>query len=261
MLKKILLKTHHFMLVFGVNVIDVYSLKNIPKYLKDRKKWLSAGGEISSYYPMLKDYNDFAGSSKGHYFHQDLLVAGFVFGNNPKRHIDVGSRIDGFCAHVAAFRKIEIMDIRDLPESSHPNIKFIKSNLMVNERFSVADSISCLHAIEHFGLGRYTDPININGHIDGINNLVDMLENDGRLYISFPIGKHNQTLFNAHRIFHPEYIFEIESVKDNLTLERFDYVNDSGDLICDVPTAHALGKVDEGCGIYTFRKVSREELV
>jgi hypothetical protein len=27
------------------------------------------------------------------------------------------------------------------------------------------DTLFCLHAIEHFGLGRYTDPININIHI------------------------------------------------------------------------------------------------
>ena len=45
---------------------------------------------------VLSDYDDVAGNAKGHYFHQDLLVANFIYKNNPRRHIDVASRIDGF---------------------------------------------------------------------------------------------------------------------------------------------------------------------
>jgi hypothetical protein len=30
------------------------------------------------------------------------------------------------------------------------------------------DSLSCLHALEHFGLGRYGDPIDPRGHEKGI---------------------------------------------------------------------------------------------
>jgi hypothetical protein len=38
------------------------------------------------------------------------------------------------------------------------------------------DSISCLHALEHFGLGRYGDRLDPNGHETGFLKLLDMLK-------------------------------------------------------------------------------------
>lgn len=64
-----------------------------------------------------------SGVMEGHYFHQDLYIAQKIFKNNPQKHIDIGSRIDGFVAHVATFRKIEIVDIR-YQTSSVKNINF-----------------------------------------------------------------------------------------------------------------------------------------
>jgi hypothetical protein len=46
--------------------------------------------------PCLKDRYEDSGSARGHYFHQDLLVARRVFARNPERHMDVGSRVDVF---------------------------------------------------------------------------------------------------------------------------------------------------------------------
>ena len=60
---------------------------------------------------LLQDYSDNAGQNKGHYFHQDLLVAKMIYDTKPRRHIDIGSRLDGFVAHVASFREIEVFDI------------------------------------------------------------------------------------------------------------------------------------------------------
>jgi len=62
----------------------------------------------------LDDRFDQSGTASGHYFHQDLLVASRIFINNPEKHVDIGSRIDGFVAHVASFREIEVFDIRSL---------------------------------------------------------------------------------------------------------------------------------------------------
>ena len=57
-------------------------------------------------FPCLRDRYEAGGVASGHYFHQDLLVAQWLNAANPQRHIDVGSRVDGFVAHVAAFREI-----------------------------------------------------------------------------------------------------------------------------------------------------------
>ena len=54
-----------------------------------------------------------SGIASGHYFHQDLLVARKIFQHNPQKHVDIGSRTDGFVAHVATFREIEVFDIRE----------------------------------------------------------------------------------------------------------------------------------------------------
>ena len=66
---------------------------------------------------------------------------------------------------MASFRKIKIIDIRTLDSSQHPNIEFVQLDLMASTEIEPVDSVSCLHAIEHFGLGRYGDPIDVFGHI------------------------------------------------------------------------------------------------
>ena len=80
------------------------------------------------------------------------MVAKLIYENNPKRHIDIASRIDGFVAHVASYRKIEVFDLRPLPKSEHENIIFRQVDFMEQKDLGKSDSVSCLHAIEHFGL-------------------------------------------------------------------------------------------------------------
>ena len=55
-----------------------------------------------------------SGDEGSTYFLQDLFVARNIFANNPCTHIDVGSRVDGFVAHLATFRKVKVFDIRPL---------------------------------------------------------------------------------------------------------------------------------------------------
>lgn len=206
--------------------------------------------------PILSDFYSEAGSAKGHYFHQDLLVAQYIFNDNPVDHIDIGSRIDGFVAHVASYRAIKVLDVRELNSNGHPNIKFIQADLMnpLEEFEASHESISCLHAIEHFGLGRYGDPIDPFGHLKGFNNIVKMLKLEGVLYISFPIGMSTQVYFNAHRIFHPLEILSWPG-SESLDLTNFDYIDDFGELRKNADPKRLVGTLNHGCGIYTFKKI------
>ena len=242
------------MLMLGIDPRKTVSLKKYPLYLRQRREWRKQGGEISANFMVLSDYADNAGTAKGHYFHQDLLVARLIASANPKRHVDVGSRIDGFVAHVAAFREIDVVDIRPLGDSVHENITFVQADLMQPGSIGKTDSLSCLHAIEHFGMGRYTDPIDVMGHEKGVSNLVELVEQGGHLYISFPIGAENEVHFNAHRVFHPEWILNHSAVSEKMLLKRFDYVDDAGDLHLDKAPSDAVGSTKFGCGIYTFVK-------
>ena len=224
------------------------------RYRSQRSAWLNQGGKITKDFMILNDYDDDAGKAKGHYFHQDLLVARFINQSNPKRHIDIGSRIDGFVAHVASYRKIEVIDIRPVSNNIHKNIKFLRADLMNPLKIGKTDSISCLHAIEHFGLGRYSDPIDISGHIKGIENIISVLEKGGKFYLSFPIATQDEIHFNAHRIFNYKSILKIPIIKNLMVLERFDYIDDEGDLHLNINLKNFKKKLSYGCGIYTFKK-------
>ena len=225
-------------------------------YFRQRLLFKKLGGSITKSHIILDDFKDFAGVARGHYFHQDLLVASFISKGKPTRHIDVGSRIDGFVAHVASFREIEVIDVRELEISGHSQIRFLQRDMMVSDpQFNeITDSLSCLHTIEHFGLGRYGDPIDPDGYLRGFQNLVDMLKPGGVLYISFPISKENEVHFNAHRVFHPLDILSWPLDGTSLDLQRFDYVDDQGDLHVEFPLASLTPSVDYGCGIYSFSK-------
>ena len=248
---KFLLRTISFI---GIDISKLISLKNIPRYIFDIIEWKKQSGKINFLFPIINEFNDQSGTAKGHYFHQDLLVAQYIYANNPKKHIDVGSRVDGFVAHVASFREIEIYDVREL-KSDHPNIIFKQHDFMNKNNVKQTDSVSCLHTLEHFGLGRYNDPINVKGFEIGLENLINLVEKNGLLYISFPVGKQDEIHFNAHRVFHPKSILNFEIVKKRLELINFDCIDDKGDLHKSVSLDYASEKYNFGCGIYTFRKL------
>lgn len=240
----------------GINPLRFPAIRFLPRYIHDVRSFKRKGGAIDYHAMILSDYTDQAGTARGHYFHQDLLVASFIHKANPARHVDIGSRIDGFIAHVASFRPIEVMDVRALEQKTHPNIAFLRADLMdpQNAISESTDSLSCLHAIEHFGLGRYGDPIDPQGHITGFNNMIRMLKPGGTFYISFPIGTKTEVFFNAHRVFHPKDILSWPRDAGALRLARFDYVDDAGDLHQNADIERINPKVRFGCGIYTFIK-------
>lgn len=247
---------------FGINPLSLLAgLRNLPGYLIDCFRFRSALRKSDKSWPFLPrpclhDRNAQSGAARGHYFHQDLLVARKVFQRNPRRHVDVGSRIDGFVAHVAAFREIEVFDIRPL-DASIPNVTFRQFDIMkpAPEFRACCDSLSCLHTLEHFGLGRYGDPIDPEGHIRGFETLLQLLEPGGLLYLSVPIGK-QRVEFNAHRVFDPATILAMAGA--HMRLEDFHFVNDAGDLH-EHATRGASPSVNSavlwyGLGIFEFRK-------
>jgi len=214
---------------------------------------------FGSSYPCLEDRFEQSCIAKGHYFHQDLLVARRIHQSNPMIHIDVGSRIDGFVAHVAAFREIKVIDIRPILNSI-PKVEFMQANMMVpisKNLIGCCDSLSCLHALEHFGLGRYGDPVDYDGYVLGLDNLYRLLKKGGTLYLSVPIG--NQRIeFNAHRIFSVKYLMEL--FKGKYLIEHFSYVDDNGDLHENAPLSETSVNdnfgCEYGCGIFELTKLS-----
>ena len=179
------------------------SLRGIPRYAANLIQFRRQYAGALSLRPCLYDWYEEGGSASSEYFLQDLHVARKIFDANPSRHVDVGSRIDGFVAHVAAFREVEVFDIRPI-SSSIPGVVFKQADLMnpVNQKTAYCDSLSCLHALEHFGLGRYGDPLDAQGYATGLRTMAEIVASGGVLYLSVPIGQ-ERVEFNAHRIFDP----------------------------------------------------------
>ncbi len=179
------------------------------RYLKDLLRFKRHHSGNIKLMPCLHDWWEPAGALKNEYFWQDLFVAKLIYIENPIKHIDIGSRIDGFVAHLATFREVEVFDVRPL-YITIPGIDFKQADLMNAAKLpsSYCDSISCLHAIEHFGLGRYGDPIDPNGLEKGIGSISQILSVKGKLYLSCPAGN-DVIQFNAHRSMRPSTIIAI----------------------------------------------------
>ena len=181
----------------------------IPNYLRQYLQFRRMPGGVDNpvvLRPCLHDAHAEGGATQSEYFWQDLYVARQIAQAKPGTHVDVGSRVDGFVAHVASFRAIEVMDIRPIT-AKVPGVVFRQVDLMkLPAHFqSYCDSLSCLHALEHFGLGRYGDAIQPRGYEDGLRNLARMLLPGGTLYLSLPVGQ-SRVLFNSHRVFDPAHI-------------------------------------------------------
>lgn len=233
--KKHLIRIHSFCSEqIGLDPLKTWSsVRGLPAFLRDLANFRRTFKGQLVLNPYLGDRYKEGGSTKNEYFWQDLLVAQKIFLAGPERHVDVGSRIDGFVAHVASFRAIEVFDIRQV-NAEIPGVIFKQADLMSSdavERLCVSgdgycDSLSCLHAIEHFGLGRYGDPINPLGYRLGIENLSKFLTPGGCLYLSTPIGR-ERVEFNANWVFNPETILEAASAA-GLTLYELTVLDQQG---------------------------------
>ena len=264
-MKAIIKSIYKLFVMFGINPLQtIRAFKGVPIYYKNRKLLKHQekdGGKkfpFATPYPCLSDRFESAGEATGHYFHQDLLVARRIYANNPSRHIDIGSRIDGFVAHVASFRKLEIIDVRSMVYNI-PNVTFSQADLMKgldSKLEECCDSLSCLHALEHFGLGRYGDPVNYNGYLLGLDNLYLILKKGGKFYFSVPIGP-QRIEFDAHRVFSISYLLELFDNKYHI--DHFSYVDDKGDLheneLITDKSKNDNFNCNYGCGIFEMTKL------
>lgn len=237
-------------------------LKEFPAFLREyaeiRRQAEKVGKDFpfTKLYPCLEEKDGESGIIAEHYFLQDLFVAQKIFQINPSRHVDIGSRIDGFVAHVASFSEIEVFDVRG-QNLDIANIRFTRADLTA-EDFSFVDycdSLSCLHAMEHFGLGRYGDRLNYRGHLVGWDNMFRMLKQGGKFYFSVPIGE-QRIEFNAHRVFSVAYLLRL--MEGRYDIDSFSYINNENRLITHaVLDERSVGNnfgCHYGCGIFELTK-------
>lgn len=274
-MKKTLAKLHWLLSSqFGFDPLRLMrSLCGLPVFMRD---WLCFRSQYKGrlvLLPCLHDRFEEGGTTRNEYFWQDLLVARWIHDAAPIKHVDIGSRVDGFVAHVASFREIEVFDVRPVT-TQVPGVVFHHADLMsstiINSLVSdnaeegrgkvgYCDSLSCLHALEHFGLGRYGDPINPQGYRLGLENMAKLLRDGGVFYLSTPIGL-ERVEFNASWVFDPRELVKIARAHglqlSALTVFRHKIGIQELDPRDDVLAQ--LAEEQYNLGIFTFHKTIQE---
>lgn len=186
-----------------------------------------------------------------HYLYHPAWAARVLSRTRPKRHVDISS-IVSFSAILSAFIPVDFFDIR--PVDVRLNNFEAGAADLVNLPFADGsiESLSCMHVIEHIGLGRYGDPIDPDGDLKAIRELTRVLAPGGTLLVAVPVGE-PRIAFNAHRIYDHAafrgYFGELELIEFALIRGRAE----AEGLILN-PANEIVRAESYGCGCYWFRK-------
>lgn len=186
-----------------------------------------------------------------HCIYHPAWAARVLAKTQPNLHVDISSAIE-FCSVVSAFIPTKFYDFR--PPKIHLDNLSSEHTDLLSLQFddNSIDSLSCMHVVEHIGLGRYGDTLDPDGDLKAIGELTRVLALDGNLLFVTPIGR-PKIMFNAHRIYSYRQIMEYFK---NLELVEFSLVPDSAEntgLISGATEAQADAQ-QYGCGCFWFRK-------
>ncbi len=189
-------------------------------YKNIKKDIIKSDFEIYPTHPYLFDKND--ESLKLEYFHfQDLWAFKTLSKNSILELLDIGSNLS-FLTFASSVSKIKCIDLRP-HKINLENVDFVIGDItnLPFEKESISN-ISSLSVIEHIGLGRYGDKIDLFGMEKSVKEFNRVLKKNGNLIVSFPFGKKNIIEFNAHRICNFEYINKLFN-NYNIKNETFIY--------------------------------------
>jgi SAM-dependent methyltransferase len=230
-----------------------------PRFLKDFIAFRASAKAKGTKVPALADIRPIlseATSETGfdtHYVYHTAWAARVLARTRPVHHIDIGSSLY-FCAIASAFVKLTHYDYRP-PRIDLPGLGVGAADLLdlSFETGSIA-SLSCMHVIEHVGLGRYGDRLDPAGDARAASELSRVLAPGGRLLFATPVGR-PAIHFNAHRIYSHEAVL---ALFPGLELEEFALITDKRDeagptLLLDADPAR-VSRQRYGCGCYVFVK-------
>jgi SAM-dependent methyltransferase len=256
-IKNILNKTYlvHF---YGKHLQVKTYKKKYKSYLKDLLLFRQSGQISKSrfdlekilLYPELED-NVAQTPIEPHYTYHPAWAARILANTTPEKHVDISSTM-AFCTLVSAFLPVEFYDYRpaDLKLSGLTSSFADLMNLPFDDNSVL--SLSCMHTLEHIGLGRYGDAIDYDGDIKAINELKRVLALNGDLLIVTPVGK-PKIEFNAHRIYSydqiVDYFSPLKLIEFSLVPDHFENVG----IIKDA-TREMSNEQSWGCGCFWFKK-------
>ncbi len=206
--------------------------------------------DFLDFYPKLLDKTVNTGFDR-HYVYHTSWAARKLKEIAPEKHIDVSSSLY-FAGIVSAFMPVEFYDYRP-PALALDGLEVRRADLMsLPFPDGSVRSLSCMHTVEHIGLGRYGDEIDPDGDLKAIEELKRVLAPGGSLLFAVPVGR-PKIMFNAHRIYSYD---QIAGYFSGLDLKEFCLIPESsagGGLVVD--NARAMADREEyGCGCFWFVK-------
>lgn len=187
-----------------------------------------------------------------HYVYHPAWAARVLAQTLPKQHVDISSTLY-FCSLVSAIIPVKYFDYRPA-ELILDNMSSELADLL---ELPFADdgipSLSCMHVVEHVGLGRYGDSLDPDGDLKAIAELKRVLAPGGDLLFVVPVGGEPKVIFNAHRIYSYDQIMDYFSELELIEFALIPDKQEHGDLIRNA--ARELADLQEyGCGCFHFRK-------
>lgn len=225
----------------------------LPRYFREFAKYRVMSQEqvpLADAYPCLADRLSRT-PFDAHYFYQGAWLSRRLALVRPTHHVDIGSSV-AMISVISASTPTLFLDFRPLVARLGGLLPIAGNitSLPIADRSQ--DSVSCLHVIEHIGLGRYGDPLDPQGSRKAASELARIIKEGGRLYVSLPVGR-ERVCFNAHRVHAPATVV---SLFPGLTLERFSLVDDQGRFTQDASLQQAAA-LKYGCGLFEFRRASQ----
>jgi SAM-dependent methyltransferase len=185
-----------------------------------------------------------------HYVYHTAWAARVLASTMPAKHIDISSSLY-FGGIVSAFIPVSFYDYRpaNLQLDSFTSAAIDLAKLPFAD--GSIDSLSCMHVVEHIGLGRYGDALDPVGDLIAMRELQRVLAPGGSLMFVVPVGK-SRICFNAHRIYS---FHQVRDAFTELELKDFALIPDSsalGGLIHNAPD-DLVDSQEYGCGCFWFR--------
>lgn len=200
--------------------------------------------------PCLDDATATTGFDR-HYVYHLAWAARVVAETKPAVHVDLSSSLH-FCTLLSAFVPVDFYDYR--PADIHLDNLVSRAADLTALPFSDASvpSLSCMHVVEHVGLGRYGDPLDPDGDLKAMSELARVLAPGGTLLFVVPVGV-PRIVFNAHRIYGYDQVVD---AFDGLELVEFALIPaeaGNGGLVRNASPA-LVATEHYGCGCFWFRR-------
>lgn len=187
-----------------------------------------------------------------HYVFHTAWAARLISETRPREHVDIASSLY-FATSVSAFVPIRFIDFRPAELGLSGLVSEPGTLMHLPFADDSVESLSCMHVVEHIGLGRYGDALDCDGDIKAACELSRVLAPGGNLLFVVPVGGEPRIQFNAHRIYTYEQVI---SLFPHLGLREFSLIPDDGDsegLIRHADPSLATQQ-RYGCGCFHFTK-------